>query len=280
MSGRASTALCLLLLAYLVFLAGARNVAAPSLRPVEVAGSVVLPAPLQTLLYLGDPYLAANVEADRVLITGGPVEGIALDYFERLHLTIALLNPCQEDNYYVANGLLAWAGSVDAALAILHGATQCRFWDEIPPFFYGFNLYLFKRDGLRAKDMLFEAARRSSENQVVFKKLGIMYEAETYPDFRAAQKFLIAQRDQSRDSKLRQLLDKRIDRLEGLILLRDAQAAFERRFRRPLKAPDELLASGLLARFPTDPMRLGYIFEGGQFVMREVKIRGVERLRN
>jgi hypothetical protein len=268
--------LFLLFLAYLLFAVGARNVAPPTLAATEVPGSVVLPAPMQVALYMGDRYLAANVEATRVLMTGGPVQGIAQDYFDRLHQTVAVLNPCHEDNYYVANALLAWAGSVDPALDILRAATRCRFWDEMPPFFLGYDLYFFKRQNHQAKEALFEAAARSTENRAGFLRAGILFEAETYPDLHAAQKFLIAQRDQAHDGKLKQLLEQRIGRLAGLILLQDAQAAFEHRFARPLRNPNELLTSGTLKEFPLDPVKLGYVFEEGRFALRELKVRRPE----
>lgn len=267
----------LLLVSYLLFLFGAKNLSAP--RTEEMPGSVVLPPALQSVLYLGDTYLAANVEATRVLMTGGPVEGIAQDYYDRLHQAVAILNPCHEDNYYVANALLAWAGSVDGAIAILRGATACRSWDEWPPFFLSYNLYFFKHKLLEAKQAVFEAANRATKNRAGFLRMGIFYEAETYPDLRSARNFLITQRDQARDAKLKMLLDKRIGRLGGLIELQDAQQAFEKRYGHPLQAPNELIASGILRKFPEDPVRLGYVFEGGRFALKELKMRGAEEKR-
>ncbi len=262
----------LVLCSYLLFLFGAKNFSAPNSE--EMPGSVVLPPALQTVLYLGDNYLAANVEATRVLMTGGPVEGIAQDYYERLHQAVAVLNPCHEDNYYVANALLAWAGSVDGAIAILRGSTACRFWDEVPPFFLSYNLYFFKRQLLEAKQAVFEAASRATKNRTSFLRMGILYEAQSYPDIRSARNYLVAQRDQARDAKLKMLLDRRVGRLNGLIELQDAQAVFEKRYGRPLRQPKELVASGVLRKFPEDPIRLGYVFENGRFALKELKMRG------
>jgi len=231
------------------------------------------------MMYLGDRYLAANIEATRVLTTGGPAAGIAQDYYERLHLAVSELNPCHEDNYYVANGLLGWGGNVDAGLQILQAATQCRFWDELPPFFLGVSLYFFKRDHLKAKEALFQAASRSTDNRAGFQRLGILVEAETYPDIHMAMKFLIAEREQTHDRKLRELLDMRIGRVAGLIQLQDGKVTYEKKFGHPLRKPDDLLAVGILKTFPTDPVGLGYVFENGQFALREVKIQSLEELR-
>lgn len=269
----------LALLAYLVFIAAAKNIASTPDGMSDTGGSVVLPPPLQTVLYLGDRYLAANIESSRVLATGGDLKGEQADYYHRLHPVIAQLNPCHEDNYYIANALLAWAGGVDPALQILGEATRCRFWDEVPPFFHGYNLYFFKRDWKAAKDLMFVAAERSPANRAGFQKLGIMMEAEAYPDIGAARNYLALQQEQSRDPKLREMLGKRIARLDGLISLRDAQASFEKRFARKLENPMDLLTNGILKQFPQDPMRLGYEFADGQFSLKELKIQGMENAR-
>ena len=265
-----------LLIAYVVFIFGSTHQLPPLVHPADLPGSVVLPAPLQTVIYMGDPFLAANVEAARVLATGGPAAGIAQDYFDRLHRTVAVLNACHEDNYYVANALLAWAGSVDSAIAVLQGATDCRFWDEMAPFYLGYNLNFFRHEHLKAKEALFQAAARSADNSAAFMRMGILYEADTYPDLHLAQKFLVAQRDQARDPVLKQLLDQRIGRLAGLIILRDAQAVYEKRVGGFLKDPNLLISIGILKQFPTDPVRMGYVFENGQFALREIKMRAME----
>jgi hypothetical protein len=277
MRSKGAAGVIFLCLSYLLFLFGAKNFSVP--RTEDMPGSVVLPPALQSVLYLGDPYLAANVEATRVLMTGGPVEGIAQDYYDRLHQAVAILNPCHEDNYYVANALLAWAGSVEGAIAILRGATACRFWDEVPPFFLSYNLYFFKQRLLEAKQAVFEAASRATNNRAGFLRMGIFYEAETYPDIRSARNFLVGQRDQARDAKLKMLLDRRIGRLDGLITLQDAQAAFEKRHARRLRLPNELISSGILKSFPEDPVRLGYIFKDGRFELKELKMRGPQEKR-
>ena len=260
-------------LAYLLFAIAAKNLSSSPMRVDEVPGSVVLPPQLQAVLYLGDRYLAANIESTRVLATGG--EGVLTDYYHRLHQAVSLLNPCHEDNYYIANALLAWAGGVDPAIGILREATRCRFWDEVPPFFLGYNLYFFKRQYAEARAFLFLAADRSTENRLGFQKMGIMFEAEAYPDVGAARRFLALQLQQARDAKLREMLTLRIGRLDGLITLREAQTAFEKGTGRKLEDPHDLLRCGILKQFPSDPMRLGYEFGNGQFSLKEITVRGI-----
>ena len=217
--------------------------------------------------------MAANVESARVLATGGPATGIAQDYFDRLHQTVAVLNPCHEDNYYVANSLMAWGGSVDPAIAILYGATACRFWDEVPPFYLGFDLNFFKQQHHLARQLLDVAAQRATDNRLPFQRMGILFESESYPDVKLAHRFLANQRDQVRDPKLKDLINQRMGRLDGLIVLNDAQQEYESRFHHPLEKPERLIESGILKTFPADPTQLGYVFEGGRFALRELKLR-------
>ncbi len=261
--------LMLAVLAYCGFVAGSRNLAATPMKADDVQGSVVLPPTLQTVLYMGDRYLAANIESERVLATGGDSVGIYSDYYHRLHQAVSLLNPCHEDNFYIANALLAWAGGVDPALRILREATRCRFWDETPPFFLGYNLYFFKHENLAAKEMLEVAASRSVTNAAAYRQIGVMMEAAGFPDPTGARSYLVAQREQSRDAQMREMLTRRIGRLDGLIMLSDAQKQYEKQLGKPLENPQDLITKGIITAFPTDPTRLGYQFGDGSFSMRE-----------
>lgn len=269
----------ILVVAYLAFVGAAQRLAATPVPENVMEGSVVLPPAVQSIIYLGDKHLAANVESTRVLMTGGDLKGALHDYYHRLHGTVAALNPCHEDNYYVANGLLAWAGGADAAISILEKATRCRFWDEVPPFFLGYNLYFFKKQQQAAKDYLFLAADRSPQNKAGLQNFAHLLEAESLPDARRARDYLVSQRDSTSDPKLRAMLDRRIGRLNGLVVLRDAQSQFEKRFGRGFENPVELITSGILKEFPQDPMRLGYEYVNGVFSLKELKIRGVEEAR-
>ena len=264
--------------AYIGFAMSATVLSESRRNAIQVPDSVVLPATFQTVMYLGDRYLAANVETTRVLMAGEEiVRGTDQDYLYRIHTVVSNLNACHEDNYYVANALLSWGGNVDAALEILRIATQCRFWDEVPPFFLGYNLYFFKYQHKAAKDAMFLAAERAGENRVGLQKFGLMIEAEGMPDARAARAYLIAQKEQARDKKLKDMVDLRIRRLDGLIALREAQGAYEKRSGRPLEDPHELLSKGYLATFPLDPLNLGYTFSDGVFAMKEVGVGNVTR---
>jgi hypothetical protein len=266
--------LILIVLASVAFLANAvwTKDTVPSTVP-DLLDRVVVSAPLQVAMYGGDRYLAANLEAIRVGATGVNAGEANTHYLLRAERMISDLNPCHEDNYYTANALLTWAGGEQQAGEILGQAIQCRFWDEYPPFFLGFNQYFFHRNYVEAQRNIELAASRSIDRVSSFTKLAIMIKAESFKNERLAFDFLIQERDKTRNEKLRKMLDVRAERIAGLLRLRDAQDLYESQVGKKLANPGQLLESGLLRDFPKDPMNIGYRFQDGLFQMVEVKVQ-------
>ena len=245
------------------------------LTPQLVTGRVVIPAPLLVLLNGGDRFLAADLETMRLAATGLDDRGADTGYLVRAQKEVARLNPCHEDNYYLANGLLTWGGAVEEGNAVLRAAVACRFWDEFPPFFYGINLSFFQHNNEEAARMLEIGAGRSTQNAAAMQKLAIMLRAEQFADERLALNYLIQQRDSASDSKLHDMLDKRVIRLQGLIALRDAQRRYEQEHG-PLTSLDQLIEQHMIESLPTDPLRLGYELRDGHVELKKLKIAGLE----
>ncbi|QKE62191.1 hypothetical protein HNE05_01995 [Aquipseudomonas campi] len=237
---------------------------------------VVIAAPVLLLLFGGDRFLAANLETMRLAATGVEWGRVDNGYLTRAQYEVARLNPCHEDNFYLANGLLAWGGAESESGLVLMRASDCRFWDEFPPFFYGFNKYFFERDKQTAVQYLELAAQRSTYNAAGFRKLAIMLKVEGIKDERVALELLQNERDQTRDPKLKDMLAKRAVRLEGLVVLREAQRQYEKLTGQALEEPLQLLKVGLLEVFPEDPLKLGYEFIDGRFMLKKLKVAGVE----
>lgn len=261
---------------------GPRFMSAERLPPPKLAVSdrVVISAPVQLVLAGGDPFLAANFEAIRLAATSDAAAAEGSDdaaFRMRAHRVVAQLNPCHEDNYYVGNALLAWGGAPSEGSDLLKRAMDCRIWDEVPAFFYGFNQYFFLHDARGARASLEMAADRATHNATAFRRFGIMIEAGEIKDDTVALDFLQRERTQTADPKLQGMLDKRIARLQGLITLRAAQQRYEARFGQPLTNPQALIDSGELEAFPNDPLRIGYEFADGRFRLKELKIAGLER---
>lgn len=250
-----------------------------SAAPVEVQDRVVISAPMQLLLAGGDRFLAANFETMRAVSAGSDAGQGSVEFRARAHRVVAELNACHEDNYYLGNAVLTWGGAVVEGNDLLRRAMECRTWDEVPAFFYGFNQFFFFRDIAEARRSLEIAANRSVVNAAAFRKLAIMIAAGEFEDEAAALEYLRRERDEARDPKLRNMLDKRVQRLAGLLGLREAQRRYEVRFGRRLNDPSALVETGFLKAIPSDPLGLGYEFEDGQFRMRELRVAGMENIR-
>lgn len=236
---------------------------------------VVISAPVLLAIYGGDRFLAANLEAVRLTATGVDYGQVDSHYLIRAQRVVAELNACHEDNYYLANGLLTWGGAVQEGNEILLRAMECRFWDGVPAFFYGVNKSFFGRDVNEAVRALELSAERWPENFAALHKLAVMLRVEAYADERLALSYLSQQRDATHDPKLREMLDKRVTRLQGLINLRSAQRRYES-LHGALSDLALLVSSGELAAIPDDPLRLGYELREGRIELRKLRIAGLE----
>lgn len=245
------------------------------LEQQQVSDRVVIAAPILLALYGGDRFLAADLEAMRLAATGMQDGQSDTHYLIRAQQVVAQLNGCHEDNYYLANGLLTWGGAVSEGNQVLRAAVQCRAWDFVPAFFYGINLAFFERDAVEAQRILELGAQRSPENAANLRKLAVMLQVETFADEKLALDYLIQQRDAASDPKLRDMLDKRVVRLQGLVALRQAQRQFEAS-NGVLTNLEQLVEFGLLPALPEDPLRLGYELREGQIILRKMKIAGME----
>lgn len=275
MRERTSLFLCLTAFALFVAIAAWRAQQPVLLTPQLFADRVVIPAPLLIVLHGGDRFLAADLETMRLSATGMDDRGVDTGYLVRAQREVARLNPCHEDNYYLANGLLTWGGAVEQGNEVLRAAVQCRFWDEFPPFFYGINLSFFQRDNEEAARVLEIGAQRSTHNAAAMQKLAVMLRAEQFADERLALNYLTQQRDSASDPKLQDMLDKRVIRLQGLIELREAQRTYEAKHE-PLQDLQQLLDRAIVAELPTDPLGLGYELRNGRIELKKLKIAGLE----
>ncbi|SFP87112.1 hypothetical protein [Pseudomonas borbori] len=246
---------------------------APEVPVIE--GRVVIAAPVLLVLFGGDRFLAASLETMRLAATGVDWGQADTGYLIRAQQVVAELNPCHEDNYYLANGLLTWGGADSEGTEVLRRAMQCRFWDELPAFFYGFNQWFFNKDIAEASRALELAAQRATGNAAGFRKMAVMLQAETFADEKLALDYLIQQRDAASDPKLHGMLDKRVVRLQGLVALREAQRRFEAE-NGALARLEQLVEAGLLPALPEDPLRLGYELRKGQIILKKMKIAGME----
>lgn len=232
-------------------------------RPVRRTDSkmlVVIPPVLQLVMAGGDRYLAADLATIRTL-TGMPINGNSDDYAVQatVQRDIAWLNPRHEDNYYLAAGTLAWSGHTEIANEILEQAAKTRPQDFMPPLFLGFNAYYFGRNPAAGARWMSEAGSRSGDehNRAALQRIASRW-AEKGDDPKAALALVKMMVSQARSATLRKSLEIRAERLEGLILLREAASRYQLQFGRVPSALNDLVRSHMLQALPSDPLGLGY----------------------
>ncbi|MCU1718121.1 hypothetical protein [Pseudomonas sp. 5P_3.1_Bac2] len=275
MHGLFLLSVALLLSMFLVF-SRQYSVSSVYQSPISYVDRVVVPASILSALYGGDRFLAANIESMRLSATGIENGHVDSDYFIRAQKVVAQLNACHEDNYYLANGLLTWGGAVDEGNDVLKAAVKCRVWDYVPPFFYGVNLAFFQKNIDEAERVLELGAQRSAENAASFRKLAVMLRVEEFSDERLALDYLIQQRNDANDPVLKKMLDKRVVRLEGLVLLRKAQRRYEAE-RGKLVDLNHLVNKAYLKELPGDPLGLGYELSEGSVILKKMKVAELEK---
>jgi len=220
---------------------------------------VRLPAVLQLANAGGDPWLAANLNVFRsMMVEASITEQETYRVQAHLQVDAARFNPYHEDNYYIAAAILPWSGFVPEAQEVLRHASEARTWDWMPPFFHAFDSWYFEKDMQAAGDWAEIAAARS--NEVNAKALRAMaakwYEHGDDPQL--ARNLIAALQQQTRDPDLRAQLQTRLDRLDGLLALRAAHAAYLQHNGQAPTHLDDLLGHAGLNQLPHDPMQLGY----------------------
>lgn len=123
--------------------------------------------------------------------------------------------------------------------------------------------------------MLELSAERWPSNAAALRKFAVMLKVESFSDERLALDYLQQQLSSASDYKLRNMLEKRVFRLQGLIELREAQRHYEALYG-ALISLQQLVDSGLLVSLPQDPLRLGYELRDGRIQMKKLKLVGME----
>jgi hypothetical protein len=223
--------------------------------------NIAIPAIVQIVMAGGDRYLAANIAVFRALVVGvGKLDNKSYEILAKVQTDAARMNPAHEDNYYISQAILPWAGEVKADLFIQEAATKSRTWDFFPAFFLGFDRYYFLRDPIEGAKSVEIAAQRTPENHQSLTHMAARW-SEKGDDPREAIKLVTAMMEGTRDKELKKNLQSRITRLTGLATLRDAAKQFQQNNSRPIASLDELIKQGLISELPQDPLGDGYAID-------------------
>lgn len=240
-----------------------------SLSPDEL--DVAISPPVQVMLAGGDRALAANLNTIRLIV----LDVLNLDkrdypILAKVHRDIAFLQPCQEDNYYVAQAFLPWIGELASADEILKAAAECRGRDTMPGFFLAFNAFYFRKDFMEAGEWFAETAKRGDEKQ----RDQFLYMASRFyekgEDLNLAAAVIRGMGMNAANEQLKQFLLARALRVDHLRELRTAATDYNERFGKPLDNLQLLVDSGVLSQIPVDPLGKGY----------DIDSSGIIQLRN
>lgn len=223
---------------------------------------VRLPLLMQLANAGGDPYLAANLNVLRSTMLDTTVtERESYRIQGQLQVDAASFNPRHEDNYYLAAAILPWNGQIEAGQQVLLQAAKAREWDMWPAFYYAFNAMYFERDMVKAGHWAEVAAQRHPGNAPALRSMAAAW-YERQNDSAVALDVLRAMQAQSKDLEFRDLLQARIARLEGLLLLRKALADFRQKHDGALPTTGQaLIGYGGLEALPDDPLGSGYVLD-------------------
>ncbi|HLA35102.1 MAG TPA: hypothetical protein VJ001_09605 [Rhodocyclaceae bacterium] len=176
-----------------------------------------------------------------------------------LQQDISWFNPFHEDNYYIAASILSWGGQVPATQTILRRAGNARTFDYLPLFHYGFNLYHFYNDPVRGAEALLAATPRASavQDQWALQNIAAQWIERGYRLDEAAYR-VEAMAKSAPPGNFRRYLAVRAARLRMLEELRKHALRYQHISGRKLESIDELVAAGIVAALPQDPLKVGF----------------------
>jgi len=232
---------------------------------------VVISAPILTILYGADRYLAANLEAMRLASTSFDYYKNEADtfYLARAQKVVSQLNPCHEDNYYWANAFLSNSSAVNEGNQILIRASNCRVWDGMPSFFYGINEVFFNNNIDKAIEALTLSAKKWDINSVAINNMIVSLKSRKFNDSEQALAFLQHEYRIAKNERSKKGLLRRIARVKILIKLRKAQREYEKSFGK-LESIEQLTEKQIISELPQDPLHIGFEIRHNRIEFKQI----------
>lgn len=221
--------------------------------------NLAVPPVVQLVLAGGDAHLAANMATFRASVVS--IEDLTDDSYaalSKVQVDASKLNPAQEDNYYLAQALLPWAGYLSPTMDVLGAASNGRSWDMLPLFFEGFNYFYFLHDYQKAGDAYYAAAQRVNGplKEALLNRSAKFYEKMDDPQL--AINVIHAIANGVDNPELKQFLHARMKRLEVLMELRKSAVAYSKKYGKPITVLDDLVTGGIIKELPADPIGVGF----------------------
>ena len=228
---------------------------------------VVLPSSFTQIAVLDFKGLAADFQLLQAIFFIGEKmehqEKITISdwqYFKRIIDAVTELDPYFKDPYYFAGALLAWGPHMyEDALEILDKGLRNRKDDFHIPFVMSFIHFYFLNDPQKGAEYLKIAADRPGAPKLFFTKLAsrLAYYAGSY-EFSLS--LLQAMIKEEKSEAIRTLLTRRMEALQGAILLEKAVNTYKQKFGEPPQKIKELIEKKIIDELPLEPY-------GGQWVI-------------
>ncbi len=183
------------------------------------------------------------------------------DTITRLFVNSQKLDPSFQHTYMLAQGWLPWEGNrVEDTQKILKTAAENRPWDWRPYHFMGFNTYYFLTQPGKAGKLFLEAAR--TPNAPPFLAiLGARLAqkgGETQTAIALMKSMLIGKNET--EPGYADIVD-RLEALEGVLILEQAVALYQKKTGKIPETPDELVSSRTLGAIPANPYNIPYCID-------------------
>lgn len=259
---RAISGVLLALLGAVLYSAATHELSVSPRIATALEMQVALPRFVQVAMSGGDRFLAANVAGFRALVASTEKMDAASFHIQGIvQSDAAWLNPAHEDNYYIAAAILPWNGELSSGQYVLRRAALARPFDWQPAFYYAFNELHFNKNPALASEWVRRAAQ-SATNEM--EKLQLWQLAAQWAakgeDLGAAIRLHRVMAKESKHKAFAEFLEKRARRLENLLELDQAAAAYKAQHGKKPASVNELLSAGGLREVPLDPFGMTYVF--------------------
>lgn len=227
---------------------------------------------------------AADVSFLNALVFIGGVEvqpdthRLLPEQYEWIHSTLTnsvSLDPYFLDPYYLMNSALIWDRYKLAEVnSLIAKGADTRSWDNLLPFFAGFNYYYFLDDNDKSFSYLKEASKRSGGNPF-YDSLAARVACKANK-IELAIMYLEQQIEQSELQGLKGKtidLQRRLDLLKGIYQIEQSVDSYLKLFGKLPSSINELVSLGMLASIPKEPNG------GSYYIETSGKVRSTKDLR-
>lgn len=223
---------------------------------------------------------------DLLKIIAGEFKGLAADYllleigsfagsgqtalsqdWDNIHQALKkslVLDPYFQQTYLLTQGNLPWAAKMpEKAIELLDISKKHRTWDWRPGYYMGFDYYYFLKDYEKASEVFLETSKIPGA-PVLMTLLGARFAQKSRQEATAIHLLSTMLDDPNLDENSQKEIKNRIIALKGVLLLKQAIDAYQKKHRIFPDSLETLVAERIIDKLPTNPYGGGFTYENGQ----------------